>query len=840
METPAHASRDFWRDKLLGGGFTEIPRWTLDQVEAVAEHEELIPDDHLAAVRRLADALEVPLSSVLLAAHAKVLAALTGEREVVTGYVAVAGEPPLPCRLSTEPDSWRDLISHTRRAESELLAYKDFPVDDLRHELGLTEPLFETVADLTGAGRDPVPDGNTVLSLGISWRGGQLVLRLRYRACAIDAHHAGRIGGYHRTALALIAADPDAEHGRQSLLSGEELRFQLDQLAGARRELPDQRIHELFEQRVEAHPNAVAAVHRGREWTYRELNARANRLGRALLARGLRQEDVVAVVMERDLDWMASVLAIFKAGGAYLPLEPHFPAGRIATALSRAECTLVLTERGSTTTLERALDSLPGVRKLLVDAAYAEDHADGNLGVDVAPNDLAYVLFTSGSTGEPKGVMCEHAGMLNHIYAKIADLEIREGEVIPQTGPQCFDISIWQLVAALLVGGRTVLVEQEVIMDIERLVDTVVDSQCGVLQLVPSYLDLVLSFLERHPRDLPHLHTVSPTGDFLKKELVQRWFAAQPTIKLVNTYGLTETSDDAVHEIMDRVPDADRVPLGRPITNVTVYVLDENLSPVPLGAPGVIAFSGICVGRGYINDAERTRQVFMADPHRPDRRLCRTGDYGRWRPDGKLEFLGRRDDQVKIRGFRVEISEIENALLRVPGLQDGAVVVAGDADRGKRLVAFYSGVRPLDSAVVRDRLGESLPEYMVPAAFHWQERLPLTANGKIDRRTLTALAGELGVIEDGFQPPSTLTERRLAAAWSTVLGIPGDQIDRRDHFFDRGGTSLSAVTLAITLDRAVSVTDITRHAVLADLAHVLDRGSGQDVATSPARTSSSN
>lgn len=840
MESPARASRDFWRESLVGGGFTEIPRWTLDRVAAVAEHEERVPGEHLAAVRRLTGELGAPLSSVLLAAHAKVLAALTGEREVVTGYVAVAGEPPLPCRSTTEPDSWRALVSHTHRSVSELLSHKEFPIDDLRHELGLAEPLFETVADLTGTGGGPVLAENTVLSLGISWRGDQLVLRLRYRTDVIDAGYARRIGGYHRTALALIAADPDAEHHRQSLLSGEELRFQLDQLAGAGRELPERRMHELFEQRVEAHPDAVAAVHRGREWTYRELNARANRLGRALLARGLRREGVVAVVMERDLDWMAAVLAIFKAGGAYLPLEPHFPASRIATALSRAECTLVLTERGSATTLEQALDSLPEVRKLFVDTAYAEEHADGNLCIDVAPGQLAYLLFTSGSTGEPKGVMCEHAGMLNHIYAKITDLDVREGEVIPQTGPQCFDISIWQLVAALLVGGRTLLVEQEVILDVERLVDTVVDNRCGVLQLVPSYLDLVLSFLERHPRDLPHLHTVSPTGDFLKKELVQRWFAAQPTIKLVNTYGLTETSDDAVHEIMDRVPDGDRVPLGRPITNVTVYVLDENLSPVPLGSPGVIAFSGICVGRGYINDPERTRPVFMADPHRSGHRLCRTGDYGRWRPDGKLEFLGRRDDQVKIRGFRVEIGEIENALLRVPGLQDGAVVVTGDADRDKRLVAFYTGLRPLDPAVMRDRLGQSLPEYMVPSAFHWRERLPLTANGKIDRRTLTALAGELAVIEDGFQPPNTPTERRLAAAWATVLGIPRDQIDRRDHFFDRGGTSLSAVRLALTLDRAVSVTDVTRHPVLADLARMLDRGSGRDATESPALTSSSN
>jgi amino acid adenylation domain-containing protein len=820
MELPAAAGREFWRGALVAGGFTAIPRWTLDPVTGVAEHEATIDDDLAAALRRLADDRGVPLGSVLLAAHAKVLAALSGEPEVVTGYVAVAGGRPLPCRLTTEPASWGAVLRDTHRVESQLLTHRSFPVDDLRRELGLTEPLFETVFDPTGDGGDLAED--VALWVGAAPSGGHLTLRLRYRTGVLDADCAARIAGYHLAALALIAADPDAEHGRQSLLSAEELHLQLEGLAGPRRELPDRRVHELFEQRVEAHPDAVAAVHAGRRWTYRELNARANRLGRALLARGLRREGVVAVVTERNLDWMAAVLAIFKAGGVYLPLEPQFPAGRIATALSRAGCRLVLTERGSTTTLDQALDTLSGVRTLLVEDAYAEGHADGDLGVAVAPDQLAYMLFTSGSTGEPKGAMCEHAGMLNHIYAKLDDLEVGEGEVIPQTGPQCFDISVWQLVAALLVGGRTLLVEQEVILDVERFLDTIVDGQAAVLQVVPSYLDVIVSSLERRPRELPDLHSVSPTGDFLKKELVERWFAVQPKIKLVNTYGLTETSDDAVHEVMDRVPDAARVPLGRPINNTHVYVVDEHLAPVPLGAPGVIVFSGVCVGRGYVNDPERTRQMFMADPHRPGQRLCRTGDYGRWQPDGKLDFLGRRDNQVKIRGFRIEIGEIENALLRVPGVRDGAVVVAEGADQGKRLVAFYTGQRPLEADVLSHRLAETLPAYMVPSVFSWREGLPLTGNGKIDRTTLTALATALDVVEEDHAAPVSPTERRLAAAWAEVLGIPRDQIGRRDHFFDRGGTSLSAVKLAVTLDRAVSLKDVTRHPVLADLAALVD------------------
>ena len=416
--------------------------------------------------------------------------------------------------------------------------------------------------------------------------------------------------------------------------------------------------------------------------------------------------------------------------------------------------------------------------------------------------------------------------MLNHLYAKIDDLDVGAGQVVAQTAPQCFDISVWQLVAALLAGGQTLLVGQEVILDVERFVDTIARGRVNVLQVVPSYLEAVLSYLERHPRELPDLRCVSVTGEALKKELTQRWFAAMPGIKLVNAYGLTETSDDTNHEVMVRVPDADLVPLGRPVSNVHVYVLDEQLAPVPLGAPGAIAFSGVCVGRGYVNDPERTRQAFMADPHRDGERLYLGGDYGRWRPDGKLEFLGRMDTQVKISGFRIEIGEVENTLLQVPGVRDGAVVVAGRDGQSKHLVAFYAGPRPVDASVLRDRLASSLPGYMVPSAFHWRDQLPLTANSKIDRKALTALAADLDAAGEHHDAPATPTELRLAAAWAEVLSVPPDQVGRRDDFFDRGGTSLSAVQLAIALDRAVTHKDVIEHPVLGDLAGVIDGRSG--------------
>jgi amino acid adenylation domain-containing protein len=845
LSDTAEAARQYWRGVLEAGGFTAIPRWTrgtasgvgiaagIGAAPGVASHEATVPGDLTAALRQRGAELGVPLSSVLLAAHARVIGALSGEPDIVTGYLATPRGRPLPCRLAADASSWRALLRDTHQREWQLLSYQDFPVDELRGELGLAGPSFETVFD--PAGDDGKLTGDTVLRVGISPNRSRLVLRLKYRTEAMDTGCAARVAGYYLTALALIAADLEAEPGRQSLLSAEELRFQLEGLAGRYRELPDRRVHELFEQRVKARPDAVAAVQGERHWTYAELNARANRLARALQARGLRREGVVAVVTERTLDWVASILAVFKAGGVYLPIEPHFPADRIGAMLSRAGCELLLTEPGSTATLSQALESRPGIQMLFIGAADEENRADSDLGVVVTPDQLAYIYFTSGSTGEPKGAMCEHAGLVNHLYAKIDDLEIGEGRVVAQIAPQCFDISLWQLMSALLAGGQVLLVEQEAILDVSRFLDTVIRGRAAVLQIVPSYLEVVLTALEQRPRELPDLRYVSVTGEALKKELIQRWFSAKPGIKLVNAYGLTETSDDTNHEVMDRPPDGDRVPLGRPISNVRVYVVDEHLAPVPLGAPGVIAFAGVCVGRGYINDPERTALAYRADPYYQGQRLYLGGDYGRWQPGGKLEFLGRRDTQVKISGFRIEIGEIENALLQVPGVRDGAVVVAGPPGQARRLVAFYSGPRPLEADTLRNRLATSLPEYMIPSAFRWRESLPLTANSKIDVKTLTALAAlprlpALAALAAGpdddtrpdFRAPATPTERRLAAAWATVLGIPPDQIGRHDDFFELGGTSLSAVVVAITLDRAVSLKDLTRHPVLVDLAGLVD------------------
>ncbi|MCP5026236.1 MAG: AMP-binding protein, partial [Actinomycetia bacterium] len=473
------AGSRYWRGVLRSGGTTTVPRWTA----CSAEHDVTVSGDLMVELGRLADELGVPLSAVFLAAHARVLAALAGEREVVTGYMTGVAWYPLPCRLTMGDGSWRSLILSASGVESEVLAHAAFPIDDLQRELGALGSMFETVFDTTTKAGE--------LTEGIAFRleipavGDLHRLRLHYRIDAYDADAAARIAGYHLAALEQLAADPDADPARHSLLSDDELEFQLEGLSGPARSLPDQRFHRLFEDRVRTHPDSVAAVYRDECWTYAELNAQANRLGRALRAQGLEREGVVAVVTERNLDWMASVLAVFKAGGVYLPVEPHFPADRIAAMLARSECGLALTEAASRTTLDRALHLVPPVDVIDIAVAYGEDHAQGDLDIDVTRNQLAYIYFTSGSTGEPKGAMCEHLGMLNHLFAKVDDLEIGDGEAVAQIAPQCFDISLWQLLSALLVGGQTILIDQDTILDPNRFIDTIVDGEVAVMQVVP-------------------------------------------------------------------------------------------------------------------------------------------------------------------------------------------------------------------------------------------------------------------------------------------------------------------------------------------------------------------
>ncbi|MBI3688107.1 MAG: amino acid adenylation domain-containing protein [Actinobacteria bacterium] len=791
---------------------TRIPRWTRPDQPAsgTGVHREPLPAHLAGALREAATAGHPTWPVLLLAAHLRVLAAITAERHLVTGVRTGAGQPLVRCHAELLDGTWEELLALAAAALASAVPAGDDPV--------------ESVLDLAGPADQITPTDPTVLVVSCATPdGGPPELTIRYRREVLAEDFARRLAGYHRAALGSMVADPTGRHEQCSLLSATERELQVEGLAGPQRPLPAELFVALFQAHAATAPTAVAAIHNGRSWTYRELNERANRIAHRLLAAGLAAEDVVAVVVDRHLDWLAAMLGVVKAGGAYLPVRPDFPAERVGTQLVRGGCRFAIADAAGDPVLTRALAATGrSCLTLPVPAAGLDGRCD-DPGVRIDPQQLAYVYFTSGSTGTPKGAMCEHAGMLNHLYAKVDDLALGAGDVVTQTASQCFDISLWQLAAPLLVGGATEIIDTDDQLDVGRFVARLAAGGIQVIQIVPSYLDVLLSFLERHPQSLGDLRSVSVTGEALKLALVQRWFAVQPEISLVNAYGATEVSDDTMHEILTGPPQRPFVSVGRSLRNVRTYILDEHSRLAPLGAPGEIAFAGVCVGRGYINDPERTRQAFTDDPYRRGDRMYRTGDFGRWLPEGRIEFLGRRDQQVKIRGFRIEIGEIENRLLRMPGVGEAAVVVHGTSEQTRAIVAFCTGPHPLQPADLRDFLASALPDYMVPAYFHQLDALPLSENGKVDKERLRSLARAMALQVAAYLPPRTETERRLATVWAEVLNVLVGRIGRDDDFFRLGGTSLAAVRLVVKLDRRVSLREVVGHPTLRDLAAALDR-----------------
>ncbi|MFF4468296.1 amino acid adenylation domain-containing protein [Streptomyces sp. NPDC001599] len=807
---------------------TAVPRWRAPHAggPGVGTHRTGIPRDLVDGLEDTARALGTDLPVLLLTAHARVLATLTSERRVVSGYLPPErGASPRALRLTVDPSTWAGLSEAVAAAPQAATGAPDAAPDAVLDLTGLT-----TGTPGTGPG--------AVLRFAWARDPGGLTLHVTYDLGAFDGHHAARLAGYQRAALRLLAEDPTARHDRRSLLSPQETATQLYELAGPRVDVPALTFVDLFRQQARKRPDAPAAAHGDRTWTYRELDARSDRVARLLTAAGAGAEDVVAVVMDRTLDWIASAIGVLKAGAVYLPMPGGLPVERLAVQLREAVCVLALTDRHCESAVRKAAAELEGNGPAVVTVEGTATGPDGPLPEPPAPEQAAYIYFTSGSTGAPKGALCEHAGLLNHLCAKIGDMGLAagRGQVVAQTASVGFDISLWQFAAPLVAGATTRIIDTDVLLDVSGFLDELVDRKVTVAQTLPAYLDVLLRHLERHPRDLGALHTLSVTGEVLGLELVRRWFAAHPGIRLVNAYGATEVCDDTMHEVLDGVPARGFVPLGQSLPNVNTYVLDHNLELVPLGTTGEIAFSGVCVGRGYINDEERTRQSFVPDPFRAHTRMYRTGDFGRWLPDGRLEFLGRHDEQVRIRGYRIELGEIEHHLATMAGVRDVAVVIDGGPGATRTLVAFLTtdeadpATDETDPATddaaarARDFLAGLLPDYMVPTYCHRLERLPLTANGKVDKTALAELAGTLGHGGATRTAPATPEERRLAVAWAEVLGVPLERIGRDDSFFALGGTSLAAARLLVHLGRRLTLATLVAHPVLADLARALTRG----------------
>ncbi|HEU4963351.1 MAG TPA: amino acid adenylation domain-containing protein [Bacilli bacterium] len=669
-------------------------------------------------------------------------------------------------------------------------------------------------------------------------------LRFFHQEARLSSDCVRRMMRHLQTVLTSLARQPEATLGELNLLPDEERERLFDDFNRTQLHIYqlDRFAHELIEEQVAQHPTRVAATCSGQTLTYADLNARANRLAHWLRGRGVGRDDIVALLAERNLDMLIAILAVLKAGAAYVPLDSAHPDARIATILQSSRAKVILTQEPLAERSKGLANGLSHAAQVFtVDAASLDatlaDQPTSNPERINEPHDLANVFFTSGSTGQPKGAMVEHIGMLNHLWAKIDLLELNESSVVVQNASHCFDISVWQFLAPLMVGGQVAIYENDTAMDSERLFEAVQTQQVTVLEMVPAMIEMFLQTAAERPvekRSLPALHYMISTGEGLSVALCQKWLASYPSVRVVNTYGATECSDDTSHQVIDGTcPDDDLtyVALGSPIPNFRHYLLDDNLRPVPMGCVGEVCMTGIGVGRGYLNDPERTAQAFLTNPFDDGmgERMYRTGDLARILPDGRFVFVSRADFQVKVRGHRIELGEIEAALLHQPSVAQCIAVVRPDAEGQNRILAYIvpqPDAAQADIEHLRTALQTRLPDYMLPERILVLDAMPLNRNGKIDRKQLPD-PDDIARSGDGEAQhiaPSTATETALAAIWSDVLDIPKISVDA--NFFALGGHSLKLMQIRSRIKRQlghdVHLQTLFDHQTVRDLAATLE------------------
>lgn len=562
-------------------------------------------------------------------------------------------------------------------------------------------------------------------------------------------------------------------------------------------------IVEILESNALEMANRIAVQFKNNCWSYSQLNARVNQIA-ALIQNvvKLKREDRILIFVERSDLFLMSVLAAWKNGACYIPIDPIYPDERIIEILESASPALVISQ---SKLLQREklknVFSLYNVLDLEISKAQIEIQCTSNLNILLDNNQLAYIIYTSGSTGKPKGVMIEHKGMLNHIFGKIDVLDINENSIVVQNASQGFDISIWQMFAALIEGGKTVIYDDNLVYNTKKFINCVEDDQVTILELVPSYFLELLNILELVQdvsfwSNMDHLVLNAET---LKHDMVQRWFKLFPEKKISNTYGATEVSDDTSHFVMTEQPNSLTVPvMKRPFPNFKLYVVDKNISPCPIGVIGDIYIAGFAVGRGYFNDKEKTNASFITNPIYKGEyeKLYKTGDLGRYLSCGSLEFIGRKDHQVKVRGHRVELGDIENQLLKISGVNNAIVIDLLDELGQVFLIAYvdkkmtFSG--ELLSEEIKDQLKIVLPAYLVPRFVVVMPYLPLNSNGKIDRKKLSN-PNLQSINNDKHIHPRNESEIKIVKIWEELL--QRKDIGIKDDFFALGGHSLKVMSL---------------------------------------------
>jgi amino acid adenylation domain-containing protein len=870
-----HANaRESWRQRLRGFRTPTAlrldapPEGTKETDESANPEWIRLSEPATARLRNTAKRCRCTLSTLVQAAWAMLLRCYSGESDLVFG-VTIAGRAAnlprvdrmiglfintLPVRICIgAADRLSTLLADLMRQQIQRdeLSYCSLAEVQAVSEVSGGTPLFDSIivfenypidTPLSGAD-DPLAINNfeffertgyplTLLVMPHD----ELTLKLSYDVSRFNRASVVRLLRNVGMLLENIAINPDGRVGDYEIRSRDDLALirEINRTEAAW-DLAKP-VHARIEQQAELTPDAVALLvpatpatgqavgESVREITYSELNRRANRVAHLLRRRGVQQDQPVGIYMERSADLVIGLLGIWKAGGAYVPLDPSYPADRIQYMLRDARPRVVLTQQHLLSSLDQT-----AADRVALDDPLAGHHAepDFNLEVPTGAGQLAYIIYTSGSTGQPKGAMNTHGAVLNRLLWMQQEYRLCPGERILQKTPFSFDVSVWEFFWPLMTGAQLLVAQPTGHQDPDYLIRAIQTWSITTVHFVPSMLRQFLDApgLER----CASLQRVICSGEALPRDLEARFFEHLDA-RLYNLYGPTETAVDVTAWQCSAGSTRRGVPIGLPIANTEIYLLDENLRPVPLGVPGEIYIGGLNVGRGYWGRPDLTAEKYIPDPfsRRPGARLYRSGDLARQGVDGVIEYLDRLDYQVKIRGFRIELSEVESWLARAQGVQECAVLAWGDATRDRYLVAYVvprEPDAPPTTGSLRHFLREHVPEFMIPTAFVWLAHLPLNPNGKLDRRALPAPDARCRSASiENLALPRSETEHLIAAVWQEVLGL--ERVGIHDNFFDIGGNSLRLLPVQRRLQqlfgRPIGLPALFRHPTVALLAEELD------------------
>ncbi len=848
----------YWRRQLADLSALDLPTdrpRPRQQTFRGGRYETVFPSAVTKALRKLAQSEGATLYMALLTAFHVLLSRYTGQEDIVVGS-PIAGRNRselegligffvnalvMRTDLSGDP-TFRELLRRVREVALGAYAHSDLPFEKLVEELQPQRdlgqnPLFQVTFALHNApDRDlnlpgialtrlRVESGATRfdLELHLSEREDGLHGSFVFSSDLFDASTVERMASHFRTLLEGIAADPDSRIARLPLLAESERRQLLEGWNQTDAHRPrGATVHGLFEEQAERAPGAVAVAFGRESLTYGELNDRSNRLARYLSQRGVGPDVLVGLFVERSIEMVVGMLAILKAGGAYVPLDPNYPDERLAFMLQDASPALVVTQSG----LAHRLPAGVGDGVVCVDRAWptAALIETGRTAMTEPSESPAYVLYTSGSSGKPKGVSVPHGAVVNLLVSMADLLGLGSDDRLLAVTTLSFDIAALEIYLPLAVGARIVLASREVASSGVGLVEALGESGATLMQATPVTWRMAIEAGWQGKSSFQILCG----GEALSRDLANELTARSNSVW--NLYGPTETT---IWSTAFRVSDGNGpVPIGRPLANTKIYLLDATRRTVPVGVPGEIYIGGAGVARGYLNRPELSAEKFVADPFsgEPGARLYRTGDVGRYRPDGNIEYVGRVDDQIKLRGYRIEPGEIESALARHPDIATCAVAARQEPSGDKRLVGYVVSRERANPSVteLRESLKRELPDHMVPSAFVFLDALPLTPNGKVDHRALPAPEQVRPNLESAFAPPRSPVEVTVAGIWCQVLGL--EKVGIHDNFFELGGHSLLATLVLARLRAAFStrlpLRTLFEKPTVAELSAALQAGEG--------------